>query len=230
MVARFMIENRMDKHESFMFGSRSFCWFGAVRIGALVFALALVSGCASSLSAQVTRYQHWPANAEGGYYHIVASEAQKNNLPFSAFADMVRAAIGATGLVEAQNADSARFDLSLDYDNPIERRWVQRQVDSYYGSQFGFYRPPFGGAFYPWGGWMVVPQVEDVPVDLYKNTLTVMIRDRSDHGREVYRATAVSLSQSDNLTGIMPYLARAVFDRFPGLNGQVVQVRYDLPR
>lgn len=217
-----------------MFGGCYSRWFGAVRLGILVFFLVLMSGCASSLSAQVTRYQQWPANAEGGYYHIVATDIQKNNLPFSAYADMVRAAIGETGLVEAQNVGAARFDLSLEYGNPVERRWVRRQVDPYYGpyygSQFGFYHQPFGGGFYPWGGWMVAPQVEDVPVDLYKNTLTVMIRDRNDHDREVYRATAVSLSQSDNLAGIMPYLARAVFDQFPGRNGQVIEVRYDLPR
>lgn len=212
-----------------MFGGRFSCWFGAVRFGFVVLALALVSGCASSLSAQVTRYQQWPADAAGGYYRVVASDAQKNNLPFSAYADMVRAAIGATGLVEAQNAHPARFDLTLDYGNPVEQRWVRRQVDPYYGGDFGFYRPPFGGRFYPWGGWMAVPQVEDIPVDLYKNTLTVMIRDRTDHDREVYRATAVSLSQSDNLTAIMPYLVRAVFDRFPGRNGQVIEVQYDLP-
>lgn len=213
-----------------MFSNRFSRWFGAVRLGSVVFILTLVSGCASSLSAQVTRYQQWPADAAGGYYHIVSSDTQKNNLPFSAYADMVRAAIGPTGLVEAQSAGVARFDLTLDYGNPVERRWVQRQVDPYYGGEFGFYRSPFRGEFYPWGGWMAVPQIENIPVDLYKNTLTVMIRDRTEHDREVYRATAVSLSQSDNLTGIMPYLARAVFDQFPGRNGQVIEVQYDLPR
>lgn len=206
-------------------------WCSAMRFGVFALALSLVSGCASTLSAQVTRYQQWPADTAGEHYRIVASDAQRNNLPYSAYADMVRAAIGVTGLVEAQGSNSARFNLTLDYGNPVEQRWVRRQVDPYYGGEFGFYRPPFGGRFSPWGGWMVAPPVEDVPVNLYKNTLTVVIRDRTDHDREVYRATAVSLTQSpDSLTAIMPYLARAVFDQFPGRNGQVIEVRYDLPR
>ncbi|MBV6272306.1 DUF4136 domain-containing protein [Alcaligenaceae bacterium CGII-47] len=205
-------------------------WSSTMRFGGVVLALSLLSGCASSLSAQVTRYQQWPANTAGEHYRLIASDTQRNNLPFLAYADMVRAAIGATGLVEAQSTSPARFELSLDYGNPVEQRWVQRQVDPYYDGAFGFYRPPFGGRFSSWGGWMMVPQVQDVPVNLYKNTLTVMIRDRDDHNKEVYRATAVSLGQSDNLTAIMPYLARAVFDQFPGRNGQVIEVQYDLPR
>lgn len=206
-------------------------WGRAVHFGLIALSLSLMSGCASSLSAQVTRYQQWPANAAGEHYRIVASDTQKNNLPFSAYADMVRAAIGATGLVEAQGAGPVRFELTLDYGSPVERHWVQRQVSPYYyDGMGGFYRPPFDGRFSPWGGWVVEPPVQDVPIDLYKNTLTVTIRDRADHDREVYRATAVSLSQSDNLTAIMPYLARAVFDQFPGRNGQVIDVYYDLPR
>lgn len=213
-----------------MFDGRLSRLASVMRFGAIAFVLALMSGCASSLSAQVTRYQQWPADAAGAHYRIVASEGQRNNLPFSAYADMVRAAIGPTGLVEEQAGRAARFDLSLDYGNSLERRWVQREVDPYYDGRFGFYRPPFGGGFYPWGGWAIGPTYQDVPIDLYKNTLTVTIRDHADHDREVYRATAVSLGQSDNLAAIMPYLARAVFDRFPGRNGQVIEVRYDLPR
>src|SRR5690606_5566502 len=72
---------------------RLICWFGAWRWAAMLLALSLVSGCASSLSAQVTRYQQWPADAAGAHYRIVASETQKGSLQFSAFADMVRAAI-----------------------------------------------------------------------------------------------------------------------------------------
>lgn len=214
-----------------MFDGRLSRWGSVVRLGLVALVLSLMGGCASSLSAQVTRYQQWPADAAGEHYRIVASEAQKNNLPFSAYADMVRAAIGATGLVEAQDARPARFDLTLDYGSPVERRWVQRRVDPYYyDGGYGFYRPPFGGRFSPWGGWMYEPPMQDVPIDLYKNTLTVVIRDRTNHDREVYRATAVSLSQSDGLAAIMPYLARAVFDQFPGRNGQVIEVKYDLPR
>jgi hypothetical protein len=206
---------------------------GTWRWAVILFALSIVSGCASSLSAQVTRYQDWPADAAGEHYRILPSETQRGTLPFSTYSDMVRAAIGPTGLVEAQGTVAPRFDITLDYGSTVERRWARRSVDPYYGAGYGAgfgYYQPFGGGFYPWGGWMAQPYYEDVPVDVYKNELTVIIRDRAKKGAEVYRATAVSMSQSDRLASVMPYLARAVFDQFPGRNGQVIEVKYDLPR
>lgn len=199
----------------------------ALRLGALL-ALSLLAGCASSLSAQVTRYQQWPGDTVGATYRIEASDAQKGNLQFSAYSDMVRAAIGATGMVEAQGDAPARFDLSMEYGNPIEQVWIQRNPDPFlYG---GYYRRPFGWGFSPWYGWPYEPVPENVPVEVYRNYLTVVIRDHDNDRREVYRATARNTSRGDNLTAVMPYLARAVFDHFPGGNGQVVDVKYDLPR
>ena len=197
------------------------------RLGALL-ALSLLVGCASSLSAQLTRYQQWPGNTVGATYRIAATDAQKGNLQFSAYSDMVRAAIGPTGMVEARGDAPARFDLSLEYGNPTEQIWVQRNPDPFYGG-YGYYRRPFGWGFSPWYGWPYEP-VENVPVEVFRNYLTVVIHDRDHGGREVYRATARNTSRGDNLTAVMPYLARAVFDHFPGGNGQVVEVKYDLPR
>ena len=68
--------------------------------------------------------------------------------------------------------------------------------------------------------------LQNVAVDVYRLTLSVRIDDRTQQGREVYRATAVASSRQDQLSAAMPYLARALFDRFPGRNGQVVEVRY----
>ncbi|NLC36042.1 MAG: DUF4136 domain-containing protein, partial [Alcaligenaceae bacterium] len=82
-----------------------------------------------------------------------------------------------------------------------------------------------------WGGSVFYsPRPVNIPVEVYRNTLTVTLSDRLANGREVYRATAVHNSQSDSLDAVMPYLMQAVFDGFPGNNGQVKEVRYELPR
>src|SRR3546814_9579885 len=78
-----------------------------------------------------------------------------------------------------------------------------------------------GGAFFP-------PPVVNVPVSVYKNELTVWIKDNHEQGAEVYRSSAVTITSGNSLPEVMPYLARAVFDHFPGNNGQVRIVRYDI--
>lgn len=195
---------------------------------ALLAGIVALTGCASAISARVTSHQQWPDNATGATYRIVASPVQQNNLEFQTYSDMVRAAMGPTGLVEAASPETARFDVMLDYGNPVEKRWVQRYHDPYHMG-WGF-NPFFYGGHGGWGwgsGIYVSPGTMNVPVHVYKNTLTITIKDNQRSGVEVYRSSAVSINESDNLTSIMPYLARAVFDGFPGNNGQVREVRYD---
>ena len=195
-------------------------------IGLLLSALA---GCASSLSAKVTTFQQWPADATGSSYRLSPMKGKSNDIEYLAFADMVRAAMGPTGLVEAPAGKPARFTVELAYDNPAQQGWTQRYADEFYPRGWGF--TPYFGSFYGWGGFYVMPRVVNVPVEYYRNTLTVFIRDNQQAGKEVYRATAVHEGdRADDLIRVMPYLARAIFEDFPGNNGRLRKVRYELPR
>lgn len=191
--------------------------------------IVALASCASTISARVTSYQQWPHDAVGATYRIAAMTGQTNNLEFGTFADMVRAAIGPTGLVEAAQGQPARFEVVMGYGNPVEQRWTQRYRDPY---GWGF-SPFFSGMYGGYGGWgwgsgiYVMPSTVTVPVEVYKNTLTITIKDNHNSGMEVYRSSAVNISEEDNLTIVMPYLAQAIFDDFPGNNGQVREVRYD---
>lgn len=206
----------------------SCCMFRRV---VLVIMLAGLAACGSTISARVTSFQQWPDNTMGASYRIVAAPAQSNNLEFQNYADMIRAAIGPVGLVETSDPDMARFDVHIDYANPVEKRWVQRYNDPYWDG-WGF--NPFFGAYSGYRGWgtgiYVAPSTVNVPIEVYKNTLTVRINDNQRGGAEVYRSTAISISDGDNLAMIMPYLAQAVFDGFPGNNGQIREVRYGVNR
>lgn len=199
----------------------------------LAVTLMALGGCASSLSARVTTYQEWPVGVQGEYYRIVPSPEQSGNLQYGAFTDMLRAAIGPVGLREAGQGVEARFDVSMMYSSPSERVWVQRYNDPYYLND-GWMGPAFGGYYGGWPGWgggiFYSPSVVNTPVTIYRNTLTVTISDRQQNGREVYRATAVHESDSPNLDAVMPYLMQAIFDGFPGNNGQVRVVKYQVPR
>lgn len=197
----------------------------------LAAALLMLGGCASSLSARVTTFQQWPVGAQGEYYRIVPAPQQAGNLQFGAYADMLRAAIGATGLREATEGAQARFDVSIEYGSTVRQVWERRYEDAY--MYHGW--PGWAGYYGGWGRWgggfmYYTPRAVNVPVDVYRNTLTVTMHDSLAGGKEVYRASAVHDSGSENLTAVMPYLMQAIFDDFPGNNGQVKEVRYELSR
>ncbi|HEU0229306.1 MAG TPA: DUF4136 domain-containing protein [Burkholderiaceae bacterium] len=190
------------------------------RASIILVAACFLAGCATTLSARVTRFEKWPANAVGATYRLVPGAGQSNNLEYQAFADTMRAAIGPTGLVEARSGALARFDVSFSYVATKGVEWMTRYADF----------PPYA----PWGPWGYYgggpfgPPMVNVPVAVYRNELIVIIKDRSQNDAEVYRSSAVTNTASKDLPQVMPYLARAVFDHFPGNNGQVMVVRYTL--
>lgn len=210
--------------------SEGFSW-RALRLMSLAFAVLTTACAAPSWSAKLTRYQQWPAVTSGDTYYIKFSPDKSSNLQDQSFADSVRAAIGVTGLVQAQDLKSARFVVQMDYGNPQEQSWVPQFADSFYGPSAwgigrGYYAPNDGWG----GGFFYSPNVVNVPVTVYKNYLNVIITDNQNSNAEVYRATAVSYSHSDNLDQQMPFLSQAIFDGFPGNNGQVIDIRYPLPK
>lgn len=197
-------------------------------VGAMIFFL---SGCASSWSAKVSSYQKWPENVVGERYQIATEPQQVGNLEYESISDTVRAAIGATGLVEG--GDSARFTVKINYGSELKEDWAHRYSDPYFDG-FGPY-----GAFGPWGGYFghfggfgggvyYTPRVVTVPVQYHEYYLTVLITDAQQGGAEVYRSTAASSSGGNSLLDVMSKLAQAVFDGFPGNNGEVRTV--NLPR
>jgi len=191
---------------------------------ACVFVLA---GCASRVRTQVTSYQQWPVDAAGALYRIVP-DTSANNLEFQAVAGMVRAQMGATGLVEAAHDQTARFQVHLQYQNPETEVWAQRYVDGFYP----WFSPYFGvhGRHFGWGGsFWFPPSWVTVPVAVQKNRLTVTMTDTQRDHAEVYRATAEHLGHTP-LIQVMPYLAQALFDDFPGNNGAVRQVEIPLAK
>ena len=191
-------------------------------LGALV-----LSGCATpTVSARVTSFQQWPTGVEGQTYQFVQAEpSQANNLEYQSYQDMVRAGIGATGLVEAQSGAKGRFDVSFRYGTSQTQVMVRRPYDPYFKGGYGyggFYGPrPWGGYYGYWG-----PDWVDVPMVVQRNTLTLQIHDSQRGGAEVYRSSAFILSERDNFVRMMPYLVRAIFDGFPGNNGAEREIQF----
>ena len=72
----------------------------------------------------------------------------------------------------------------------------------------------------------------EVTRTLQASELRVRISDRGASGTErtVFEASAVQESLNDDLAEVMPYLMQGVFQDFPGANGQVRRLRFELPK
>lgn len=220
-------------------------WRGRLRpsrLGAglvLAGAVALLSGCASTLTTRVVSFQQWPSDSLGKTYQFSAPNAlQANNLQYAAYQDVVRASLSSVGLVPAAAGTPPRFDVQFDYTWTPTQRWVMQPVGPYWGGPWpgprgrgafwpGPYGPgPYWGGPYPYYyGWG--PSAVDVPYPAIRADLMVRILDDSQGGQEVYRSNAATvLDRQSDLTMAFPYLVRAMFSDFPGNNGQVHKVRY----
>ncbi len=203
-------------------------WSGIVKKSVVLAGAWILAGCTTMLSANVTTFQKWPANVEGQTYRIAPADKGQDTLEYQTYADMIRAAIGRVGLIEAQGGAKPRFMLAFEYDNPMRQGWTERMYDPYFDGPF----MPWGGLGVFRGGWgwgggfYATPTIVNVPVEVYENTLTVTIRDMASD-TQVFRTTARSATRNSQLPSIMPYLVRAVFDGFPGNNGQVRDVEYE---
>jgi len=191
----------------------------------LALAVLLLAGCASTLSARVTTFSRWPADIQGQAYRFAPPEKAPpgGDLEYQAYQDMVRAAMGATGLVEAPaGAPDARFTVQFRYESKPTQVIVQEPYDPYFYGMPGFY----GYHRWAWGGFYGGPAWVPVQMTAYRKSLTVEIRDGQRGGEQVYRSTATTMGESEEMARVMPYLTRAIFDGFPGNNGQVREVKY----
>ena len=203
-----------------------------VKVGA-VLALA---GCAATVPARVTTFQQWPSDAVGTTWKFSTSREQQDSLEYRQYADMVRSALSPIGIVEARDGDAARFSVTMSYGvEPVQLR-VERSYDPFYSpwgpygyGGFGGRRGRAGMGFgYAWGA--PYPSTwSSTTVDVSRSFLKVEIRDVGRNNTKVYESTAVNTG-SGSLPEVMPYLVRAIFDRFPDTNGQVRQINYEVDR
>jgi len=197
--------------------------FCAARRAALLAALVLLAGCTAPFSATVTTFQQWPADTAGQTWRVATPDADQNALEYAAYADLLRAAMASSGLIEAAVGQPARFTVGLRYRVESARITRREPIDPFFHGGWG---RPWGWA---WGGYYT-PAWGVVPQDVWRNILTLSIRDAMNGNTEVYRANAISINvETHPIAQAMPQLMRAVFEGFPGNNGQVRTVRYRQP-
>jgi len=197
----------------------------------LLAGVCLLAGCASTLTTNVTHFQHWPDLAltqtqpNNQTYRIAPAPAAIDNLlEWQTYADMIRAEIGPVGLTETQNSEDARFLVSFEYSDAMRQVLVERWSDPWFPHPWLGWGRYAGGWGWGWGGAFSMHPVV-MPVQAHENILTVSIQDLSND-TQVFRTTARTTTLQPQLHRVMPYLVRAVFEEFPGNNGQDREIKY----
>jgi hypothetical protein len=208
---------------------------------------ALVAGCATApppvqkLNVTVTTFQQLPTQLSGTTFAMAPTSDQKDSLEYQAYKERVRDRLLAVGMREASN-EQADFVVTFDYfiDNgqvhtvsiPV---WGQTGVvgstttgtASVYGNsgiynQTTTYTPSYGVTGF-------VPR----STTLYTRRLNVVIVDGKQLARgtlkHVYEANAVSVGLTGQLAIVAPIVITAVFEDFPGANGETRNVSLPCP-
>jgi hypothetical protein len=177
----------------------------------LLAALAL-SGCHPAVSAYVTRFNTL-SGAPQQSFTIVPDQTQVGNLEFQNVAAQVAAALAAYGFKPIPpNGPPADFAVLIHYGTPGSRPQI---VD-------------WGPPPYPRRGPFPYPYPPYDVYTLFSHFVEVEMLDgpawrKGDHVA-TFQGRALTESTSREINPALPYLVKALFTDFPGLNGQTVRI------
>jgi len=201
--------------------------------GALIL-VALLSGCASPITARVSSFQQWPTDMVGSSFGFLAPADHTRELEQAAYASLVAVQLSKQGLQPAPSGQPARLLVDMSATSQLENRSYSRPI---YQDQY-VYRPGFrdaAGRFYP-GYWVPDPfgpryvgnqqLMETVQVSNLRLRLLDTQGPAGSSPRTVFESNATHEGSPSPLQSVVPYLVRAIFDEFPGANGRVQVVRF----
>jgi hypothetical protein len=201
-----------------------------------------LSGCATGLNTQVSRYQ--PAALPAGATFYVVPKQGPADPQFYRYASILSQQLAAQGYQPAGAPQAADMLVRVDYGVDEGHTEIVDDPFRYGYGRYGFgYRDPFFDPF--WGGYWGRPYFSrwggypfyygwDDPFfygggygvssyTVYKSFLDMDIVRRADNA-PLFEGHAKARSQSDELDKLVPSLVTAMFTGFPGRNGETVKI------
>ncbi len=207
--------------------------------------LVTVAGCAPTFEARVARFSALPPPSQQTFT-IESRDPRDSGLEFATYANLVRQKLIGLGYGEPANPTDATLVVQLDYTVGPPREKIQtRPGFGGWGGGFGGWgggfggwgggfggwgyrgigwNPYWGGGFGGWGGGWGGPEVYSVTQ--YNSRLAMKILRASDKA-SLFEGRAETISDTNNLTRLVPNLVTAIFTNFPGNSGETVKVRFD---
>lgn len=194
-------------------------WTGRAML-MLVALSALLTGCTSYVTTQVTAFSDWSGSDASRTYAFMRSSTQQNSLEQQTYEVLVANEL-ATRAFRQVGAPQAHYLVGLSYGTRSQTVSVSEPV---------FYSSPWPGPYWgrpidPWGPFGAFPPAyvtSTYPV--FTHTLGIRITDRAT-GKEVYNVMARNAGDEASLVRAMPYLARSALADFPLGNGAVRTVK-----
>lgn len=196
-----------------------------------------LTGCATYFGAEVTSYHQPDQPLKGLSFRFSPTEEQRESLEYQAYAALLRQQLLRHGLLEAGGQADLRVEVDYGTDTGRPVRYTQPQYGYVFqgmnlvrrervdanGQRVQFYEsvPVYGYDVIGYSSYLRT---------VYRHQLKLtMTGTRPQPGRpaRLYEGTAVSESEDGATNNAMPWLVRALFQNFPGPNGQTRHVRVE---
>lgn len=196
---------------------------------------ALLTACASPIVARVTSFNQWPADLAGSTFSFITPVDPTRVLEQATYEGYVQAELEKIGLKRAATGQAARILVDVAATSQSGEKTYLQPV---YRDTYVFV-PPFrdaAGRVFP-GGWSIDPfgpryvGDQELHIMTYTHSLRVRLLDAHvgprGQTRTLFEASAIYTGDKPDLPVLLPYLVRAIFEDFPGRNGQVRSVKFD---
>ncbi len=183
--------------------------------------VGFLAGCQPTMQTEVTRFYALPPPPSGQSFAVAPESGQAGDLEFHHYAVQVSAALQGKGFrLATPGPDQADLVVLLHFGT--------------IGSHTEVYSDPSPGWGQPgWWGWRGYPPSPQISSNTYYSEfLDVALFEgaawRRGEQRALFQGRAVGDSSVRDLNAAMPYLVRALFQDFPGANGQTVRLSVPL--
>ncbi len=196
--------------------------------------VALLGACASPITAKVTSFNQWPADANNASFSFIRPADGVNDLEQRSYENNVQAELEKFGLRRAPAGQVGRIQVDVVTGNGTRNRTYREPI---YRDNL-VYHPPFrdavgnvfNGFWAPdvWGPLYVGDRT--VVRTLQVSNLRLRLLDSQGNAgkpKAVFESRAVYEGNIEDLPKLMPYLVRAALDGFPGKSGTVRTVRFN---
>lgn len=188
-----------------------------------VTALALTA-CANTFRSEVTSFHTATPPAGAKVILVPIDEARQDSLEYRQYASAIQGVLERSGFVGARNAEPdyiIGFDVAVNEGREKIRTYPRAGFSASYWHR-GYAWGGWWNPFYPfdYGGTDIVART------VYRAELRIEIREPD--GTMIFEATAESETRSRSLPELVPLLAEALFQDFPGANGVTRRVKIDL--
>ena len=190
-------------------------------------AVMLLSGCATTISSNVTAFNAWPADIADKSYAFEAPQGADDTLEYRSYQVLVAKELGKLGFQQVQDSQQPKLLVGMKFftiDHPVR---VLQTEDPFMGPYWG----PGWGRYPYWGysRWAYRPffydpyrfgpptYVEERIKHQYQRQLRVTINNVN--GAKLYDVTVQNTSSVQATPHVMPALVQSAFTGFPGQNG-----------